>query len=60
MQTLVMAGALLALAGCQSSMFTRSYAEPPINRQYMELYRTSEMMNRPPPQIYHYPRPPVS
>ncbi|TDR74529.1 hypothetical protein DFP78_107116 [Photobacterium lutimaris] len=49
----------MALMGCESRMFTRSDAEPPINRQYMELYRTSEMIDRPPPEVYHYPRPPV-
>ncbi|MDV5169949.1 hypothetical protein [Photobacterium rosenbergii] len=57
---LVAAASLLGLMGCESSMFARSYDEPPINRQYMELYRTSEMLNRPPPEIYQYPRPPFS
>lgn len=58
-QAFLIGCAFLTLMGCESRMFTRSDAEPPINRQYMELYRTSEMIDRPPPEVYHYPRPPV-
>ena len=59
-QAFVAGASLLVLTGCESSMFTRSYAEPQINRQYMELYRTSEILDRPPPHIYQYPRPSFS
>ncbi|WP_146149059.1 hypothetical protein [Photobacterium gaetbulicola] len=60
LQAIIVGGLFLSLTGCESSTFSRSDAEPPMNRHYMELYRTTEIMDRPPPQIYRYPRPPVS